>query len=115
MDVSLITYIFSGIYLKDLTFIEEGNPKSIGDRINFSKQIYIHKLVATVQKFQVCVGVRLGCNMFVIFKMQKFEYNFEKVESIQNFLNSMPRLQEQELYKVSLEREPRDATRKEIL
>jgi hypothetical protein len=34
--------VFSGVHLTDLVFIEEGNPRMVGPRINFVR----HRLVA---------------------------------------------------------------------
>eukprot|EP01114_Cavostelium_apophysatum_P007339 TRINITY_DN1942_c0_g1_i1.p1 TRINITY_DN1942_c0_g1~~TRINITY_DN1942_c0_g1_i1.p1 ORF type:complete len:1639 (+),score=512.30 TRINITY_DN1942_c0_g1_i1:223-5139(+) len=90
-----IPYI--GVYLTDLIFIEDGNPNSIGNRINFSKQLYVYNIVATIQKFQ------------------KFPYNLQPVPSIQNFFYNMPRLEEEALYRLSLQVEPRGAQRQDIL
>lgn len=85
-----------GVYLTDLTFIEEGNPNYVGNRINFAKQLYIFRVISVIQAYQ------------------KFPYNLTPVESIQQFWQSAAKKPENELYKLSLEREPRGATRNDI-
>ena len=45
-----IPYI--GVYLLDLTYMEDGNPNRIGSLINFSKRRLIHTLIREVQQYQ---------------------------------------------------------------
>lgn len=40
-DPPLIPYI--GVYIQDLTFIEDGNPDEIDDYINFHKRVLIYR------------------------------------------------------------------------
>eukprot|EP01156_Anaeramoeba_ignava_P006362 Anaeramoba_ignava/a348444_21.p1 GENE.a348444_21~~a348444_21.p1 ORF type:complete len:1010 (-),score=441.54 a348444_21:56-3085(-) len=86
----LIPYI--GVFLTDLTFIEEGNPDQINGLINFSKQIKLSRVISKIQSFQ-----------------QK-SYNLIPVESLQNyFMNAVCPLSEHQLYQLSLENEPRES------
>jgi len=72
-----IPYI--GVYLTDLTFIEDGNPKFLvveperDDIINFEK---MRKVAVVIQE---------------IILFQQKPYNFEKVEPIQNFFEKIVR------------------------
>jgi len=89
---------YMGVYLTDLTFIDEGNPHKIAGRINFSKCLYSHKVISTALKFK------------------PFIYNFAPVQIIQQFFLSARKIQnEDELYTLSLEREPRSCSRNDIL
>lgn len=74
----------------------DGNPDKIGNRINFSKQLYMYKVLSTIQKFQAR------------------PYALSAVSSIQRFLDSAPKLDEKELYSLSQKVEPRGATRNDI-
>jgi len=94
-EAPCIPYI--GVYLTDLVFIEDGNPNLVGKRMNFVKQKYIYNIVSTVQRYQ------------------KFPYNLAIVQPIQNLYDSSPKNGNQELFDLSLLREPRGATRNEIL
>jgi len=85
---------YIGIYLGDLTFIHEGNADLTSrGLINFYKKNLISKVIKQIQQHQqkpVC---------------------FELVDSIQSFLNSPPRLlDDNEAYKLSLEIEPRQSS-----
>jgi len=84
------------VSLKDLTFIEDGNPDRIGRRINFSKQLYIYNVIDIVKKFQ------------------HISYNLEPVQSIQTFFNLGPKYDDRKLYELSLLLETRNATRRDI-
>jgi len=87
---------FLGVYLTDLIFIGEGNPDMIENRVNFVKHKFVYGVISTIQAYQTTV------------------YNLEAVDSIQNFLDTLPQLPEKEVYKLSLEIEPRGATRADI-
>lgn len=45
-----IPYI--GVYLIDLTYMEDGNPDLIGPRINFVKRDMISKVIQQIQQYQ---------------------------------------------------------------
>merc|ERR1711862_578538 len=82
---------FMGAYLTDLVFIADGNPDKIGNRINFVKHKFVYNVVARIQTYQTVV------------------YNLEEVDSIQQFLLSLPQLDEKALFAQSLKLEPRGA------
>ena len=56
------------MYLRDLTFIEDGNPDKIGNDINFQKIKLMGTIIQEVQAFQ------------------KNRYNFHKKNNILQFL-----------------------------
>lgn len=43
---------YLGVYLLDLTYIEDGNPNRIGHLINFAKRRLINALIREVQQYQ---------------------------------------------------------------
>lgn len=43
---------FIGIFLTDLTFIEEGNPTTINNLINFQKFRLIYEVIDNIKRFQ---------------------------------------------------------------
>jgi len=94
-----IPYI--GVYLTDLVFIEDGNPDKIANRVNFSKQLYVHNVITTISKFQTLA------------------YNFSPIPAIQQLITQSTATStmtpENQLYKISLEIEPRGASRQDIL
>jgi hypothetical protein len=86
----------SGVYLGDLTFIEDGNPDTIDGLIHFSKRALVYKLLAQIQTFQVS------------------GYNLQRVEPIQEYISHLPIISENDMYQLSLECEPRNAEQKDI-
>ncbi|KAJ6241713.1 ras guanine nucleotide exchange factor i-related [Anaeramoeba flamelloides] len=88
---------FLGFYQTDLTFIEDGNADYIDGLINFSKRSLVYDVIYDIEKYQVK------------------HYNLHPVYQIAVFLNKFPRMDKKILYKMSLEREPRKATRDKIL
>lgn len=112
---------YLGVYLLDLTYMEDGNPNKIGKLINFSKRRLIHTLIREVQQYQ------------------DQPFNFKCVEDLVDILKKaldLPILQdstsspqtsedgvafvslkvyEDQLFEVSLQREPRGADRSTIL
>jgi len=81
---------FLGVFLTDLTFIDEGNPSTINDGlINFDKQRKFAQILQNIQKFQ------------------NSPYNLQTVELIQNYILNREYLAENELYKLSLVAEAR--------
>lgn len=80
------------MYLTDLTFIEDGHPDFLPERadaINFIKYQQLSVVIQDLQQYQ-----------------QKMYY-FEEVPVIQNFLDNLVPVSEEEMYKISLELEPR--------
>jgi len=86
---------YLGISLQDLTFVEE-NPDKFGNRINFSKQRIVHNIIVNMTKFQY------------------LPYDISEDEEIKNFLTNLTRVEDAELWKISLQREPRNAGRADI-
>ncbi|KAJ6248620.1 ras guanine nucleotide exchange factor i-related [Anaeramoeba flamelloides] len=95
VDPPCIPYL--GVYLTDLTFIEEGNPDFIDGLINFSKRRLIYDVIFEIQNFQN------KC------------YNLQPIQQIVSFLEKLPILDEKECYSKSLKYEPRKAKREDIL
>ncbi|KAJ3445578.1 ras guanine nucleotide exchange factor i-related [Anaeramoeba flamelloides] len=87
---------YLGIFLTDLTFIEEGNNDFTDGLINFYKRNLIAKVIKDVQIFQ-----------------QK-RYNFMPVMQISKFLSNFDNFDSDVLYEKSLLLEPRKCSRSEI-
>ncbi|EMR10382.1 hypothetical protein PNEG_01634 [Pneumocystis murina B123] len=86
---------FLGVYLTDLTFIEDGNPdmiKNSKDFINFSKRIKTAEIIREIQQYQ------------------SISYSFQVVPEIQSYLleclEGMDKLND--MYDLSLGIEPRE-------
>ncbi|QSL64821.1 hypothetical protein MERGE_002124 [Pneumocystis wakefieldiae] len=86
---------FLGVYLTDLTFIEDGNPdmiKNSKDLINFSKRIKTAEIIRDIQQYQ------------------STSYSFQVVPEIQSYLleclEGMDKLND--MYDLSLDLEPRE-------
>eukprot|EP01103_Thecamoeba_quadrilineata_P012596 TRINITY_DN3290_c0_g1_i3.p1 TRINITY_DN3290_c0_g1~~TRINITY_DN3290_c0_g1_i3.p1 ORF type:complete len:665 (-),score=119.66 TRINITY_DN3290_c0_g1_i3:58-2010(-) len=88
---------FMGVYLTDLTFIEEGNADTVDNLINFRKKTLEYEIIISVQRFQ------------------KIAYNYKLVPQVLHLLLSNRSLSEAELYKISLQIEPRNSKRKDLL
>lgn len=88
---------YLGVYLTDLTFIEDGNPDYVNELINFSKRSLIYTVIAKIQQFQL------------------LPYNFYPIHQIWEYIKRFPSMEEAELYSTSLKIEPRKADRSEIL
>ncbi len=91
---------YVGVYLMDLTFIEDGNPDIKGNLINWEKRKLVNTIISQIQKFQM-VG-----------------YNLQRDEKVQAFFAqafaSCGPLSDRDLYSKSLEFEPRNAQRADI-
>ncbi len=83
---------YLGLYLADLTFIEDGNPDKRGDMINFDKRCMLGKVLAEILRFQSA------------------RYALRPVPALQWFLANAgsSSLTEKQAYDLSLEREPRE-------
>lgn len=100
-DPPCIPYL--GVYLTDLTFMDE-NPDNITvetshgcvSLINFAKRKMVYNVISLIQQYQ-----------------QK-SYNLQPVHQIAQFLTKLPAMDEQELYLLSLKREPRKSQRADI-
>jgi len=82
---------YLGVFLSDLTFIEEGNPDTLSGQINYSKRQMMYKVIAEIQQYQ------------------KSGYNLQRVSQIANLFRKVPKQSEEELFALSLEYEPKDA------
>jgi len=88
---------YLGVYLQDLTFIEDGNPEMIdGKLINFTKRGMVFKILDQIITFQ------------------QVAYNLEAIPELQKYLSHLPQLTDADLYRFSMELEPRNATIKDI-
>lgn len=88
----VIPYI--GVYLSDLTFLEDGNKDTTAnDQINFHKRIMISNVIKEIKTYQ------------------QMPYNIEEVESIQKFVNETitMSLDDNQLYEYSVKCEPRQS------
>lgn len=86
---SAIPYL--GVYLQDLTFIEDGNPETIDGLINFERLTQLYEVIEKV------------------LLLQKQPYPFPIVEPLYSLFKALPALlNDKLLYPLSLNREPRD-------
>ncbi|KAI9493763.1 ras guanine nucleotide exchange factor domain-containing protein [Zychaea mexicana] len=86
---------FLGIYLQDLTFIEDGNPnflKKSKELINFAKRAKTAEVIREIQQYQSSL------------------YRLKPVEELQSFIqaNLQSTRDEEQLYNESLKLEPRE-------
>jgi len=88
--------INSGVYLTDLTFIEDGNPDLIGEEINFQKRKMVFKVIQEVLLYQ------------------QRPYMIPVLEPVRTFLTEFPFVGEKDLYNLSLRHEPRNALPNQI-
>ena len=88
-------FLFSGVHLQDLVFIEDGNPNSIGNLINWRKCNYVASIVSLIQLFQ------------------STQYNMELTlhREFQYFLEHSVKMNDLELYERSTLCEPKNAVR----
>lgn len=84
---------YLGMYLTDLTFIEEGNPNNLQDgSINFTKRQRLSEVIAEIQTYQ------------------NTPYFLEEVVFIRDYVLNAEALPEEQCYKLSLKREGRRGT-----
>jgi hypothetical protein len=97
LTLPFLTLSLSGLYLRDLTFIEDGNPDELeggeegGKMINFEKMRMISKVFAEIQKYQM--GKR---------------FVFKRLSRVQDWLDNTFVMQEKELYDISIKNEARE-------
>lgn len=92
---AMIPYI--GVTLTDLVFTEDGNPTYFEDgRVNFGKQRLVAKLITKLLQYQV------------------LSYDFAVSPVELSFTREFPFVEDTPLYTISLLREPRGSTSKEI-
>jgi len=88
-DPPTIPYL--GIYLTDLTFIEDGNQNMDGNLVNFDKRYKVAAVIGEIQQYQ-----RIG-------------YDFAPYPQIQYWLTQLETVDEEEAYNISLRVEPRNS------
>jgi len=94
----IIPYI--GVYLADLTFIDDGNPDKLNGLINFSKRRLDYSVISEIQLYQ------------------NKPFNLRDYPELRMRLQDLPDPKEgddKELYDLSLQLEPRGAERNQIL
>jgi son of sevenless-like protein len=79
---------YFGIFLRDLTFTDVGNPAKIGDNINFEKIYMTSRILKEIQMFQ------------------RTPYSFDEDENLQPLLRRLLAMPEEMLYKHSQTIEP---------
>ena len=128
---------YLGVYLLDLTYIEDGNPNKVEGLINFAKRRLIHNIIREVQQYQdkPFNFRRVDEIQSSITKAMSLRYRESYVNKNQNanvmasksVVNIVARLSDEELanlptmkdyetvlFNLSLEREPRGAERSQI-
>lgn len=88
---------YRGVYCSDLTFIDDGNPDLIDGKINFYKRTLMFKIIKQIEVFQ------------------QIPYNLKSISKIQTWIYSIQLFDEEKLFDLSLEIEPRNAKKNEIL
>ncbi|KYQ92724.1 Ras guanine nucleotide exchange factor [Tieghemostelium lacteum] len=96
----LIPYL--GVYLTDLTFIEDGNKDEINGLINIKKRELTYSTILEIQQYQ------------------QQSYDIKPNRKLIDFLNELPQIIdkkafEDKLYEQSLKIEPKNITLKEVL
>lgn len=91
-----IPYI--GVILQDLTFVDE-NPDKFGKLINFEKQRMVYNMISDVLRFQ----------------HTPYNFNFQALDKDQTLESLEQGLSEKDLYDYSLQREPRNAGRSDVI
>jgi len=90
-DVNPPCVPFLGTYLTDITFIEDGNPDYVQGLINYRKRELVYSVIREIQQYQ----------------QQSYTYG---IVNIAHFLTELPSNDENYLYDLSLQREPRGVT-----
>lgn len=86
------------MYCSDLTFIDDGNPDEIAGLVNFYKRKLMSKIVIQLEVYQ------------------QVPYNLTVVPEIQEWIKTLESKDDDSvLYNISLEIEPRDAKKTDIL
>lgn len=86
---------YLGMYLTDLTFMDDGNPDYVkspaGDTklINFKKREMIVGVISEIQQYQ------------------QTKYNYEVKPDLQAYIKELPRMADKEMYEFSMKVEPR--------
>eukprot|EP00004_Rigifila_ramosa_P001953 TRINITY_DN11970_c0_g1_i1.p1 TRINITY_DN11970_c0_g1~~TRINITY_DN11970_c0_g1_i1.p1 ORF type:complete len:866 (+),score=210.34 TRINITY_DN11970_c0_g1_i1:24-2600(+) len=84
---------FLGVYLRDLVFIEDGNPDFLEfenkQLINFQKCRYAYNVIAEIQQYQ------------------QTPYNIQEIEPLASMLGRLPAISADAVFELSLRHEPR--------
>ncbi len=83
---------YLGVYLTDLVFVEEATLSRVGPRINIQKHTAVFHILDKLKVLN-----------------RKYPLNLEPIDSVQNWLASLPVLSDKQLYEQSLIIEPRNA------
>ena len=67
---------YLGMYLTDLTFIDDGNPDTVDGKINWNKRELTYRVLSEIELYQ------------------QVPYNFPPVEPIRTFLTELPGINE---------------------
>ena len=86
----LLPYL--GVALTDLTFIEDGNPDTVGGLVNFRKRQLVHGVIADIQLYQ------------------QTPYRIAPDPALLALLHTLPALDDDSAYRISLLREPRSTS-----
>jgi len=87
VELPCIPYL--GMYLTDLTFIEDGNPNMHGKLVNFFKRQLVSEVISNIQQYQ------------------QTPYNLEPVKFLQFWLMNIKTLDKEKCYEMSLQILPR--------
>lgn len=94
---ALFSLACSGVALKDLTFIEDGNPDFVRGLINFAKRRMLYRVISETLLYQ------------------DQEYQITPQGVVSELAASIPPVNEKEIYNQSLQREPRDADKDQLV
>lgn len=111
VDPPCIPYL--GVQLLDLTYIEDGNPDTVdGGLVNFAKLRLVHGLIQEVQQYQ-----SLPYNLLAVDEIVELLDEALALHDSDGSMNetSMLKSMEQQLFALSLEREPRGADRAQLV
>ena len=87
---------FLGVYLTDLTFVEDGNPDRIQGMINFRKRKLEYDIIVQLLAYQTQT------------------YNLNMVHKIVAIIDGLEMIDDNACYEASLRCEPRNATKKSL-
>ena len=87
-----------GVYLQDLTFIEDGNPDYIDGMVNVEKRALVYRILEQIATFQVEA------------------YNFVALPILRTYIETyLSQLDDKDMYAFSLQHEPRNAKKSDLL
>jgi len=94
-DQPCIPYL--GVYLRDLTYFDEDGGNAEKNLINFKQRKNIYSVIYLVQNYQ------------------QTPYTFKPIANIYNTLNKLEgKMEAEELFNLSLDREPRNCTANDV-